>query len=261
MNVSTKRALQVALVIAVAVVVASFLRRAPEHEMAAQPGHASATAAPRATARIVPTPRRSSAAPVAAAQPDAQTFDPMRVDDFQDNPLADVIRRIVDADPQLKKFMYWHHRPLLDEPGRAQYHTFLADRGVMADVAHDLLYPDEAVADQASNIKRLMKIDYLRAALAWKENPEREAILDLICEMILTDNYPPDMAMDMRLSLSGNKLELYALLDEYAPERAAALAQTARGTRLEALIAHISNSNTTRKQREAELDTEVAITR
>ena len=102
-----------------------------------------------------------------------------------------------------------------------------------------------------------MKIDYLREALEWAENPQRAELIALVEEMLLTDNYPPGMGMDMRVSLSGNKMELYELLSDVAPDQAAALLQSTKGTRLEPLLAYIANSLEVRKQIEANLETEV----
>lgn len=199
-----------------------------------------------------------SASPKAdSAEPAKPADEPPPSDDFDDNPLANVLRPLLANDVQLDTFMYYHNRPLLDEAGRAHYHEFLADPAMFANVKHDLLYPEETKADQASNIKRLMKIDYLREALEWKENPQRAEIIALIAEMILTDNYPAGMDMGMRLSLSGNKMELYELLLDFAPEQALAVLQASKGTRLEAMIAYIANTLDVRKQIEAKLDTEV----
>lgn len=175
----------------------------------------------------------------------------------EDNPLGDVLQRVLSNDRPLAAFKYYHHRPLLDEASKARYHTLLSDPAVFASVKHDLLYPEETKVDLAGNIKRLMKIDYLREALEWKENPERATLIALVAELILTDNLPPGMAMDMRLSLSGNKRELYELLYEIAPDRARATLQAAQGTRLQKLIAYIDNSLQVRRDLEANLENQV----
>ena len=178
-------------------------------------------------------------------------------DDDSDNPLAGDIRKILANDAQLNTFMYYHRRPLLDDAALAAYHKFLADPAVLAAMKHDLLYPEEARPDQASNIKRLMKIDYLRAALEWKDNPSRETVIAATSEIITTDNYPAGMAADMKLSLSGNKMELFQLLSETAPQQLASVIVATKGTRLEPLIGHIIKSDEARKAAEAQLANEV----
>jgi hypothetical protein len=178
-------------------------------------------------------------------------------DDFDDNPLANVLRPLLANDVQLDTFMYYHNRPLLDAATNVHYHEFLSDPAMFANVKQDLLYPEETKVSQGASIKRLMKIDYLREALEWKENPQRAELIALVEEMLLTDNYPAGMGMDMRISLSGNKMELYELLFDIAPDRAVAVLEKSKGTRLEAMLAWIANSLETRRQIEAKLDTEV----
>ncbi len=207
---------------------------------------------PRQIAQHSAAPAVEGAEP-ANANPDEQPVS----DDFDDNPMANVLRPILANDVQLDTFMYYHNRPLLDEASNEHYHEFLADPAMLAAVKHDLLYPEETKVDAAGNIKRLMKIDYLREAVEWQENPNRGEIISQVADMLLTDNYPAGMGMDMRLSLSGNKMELYELLSEVAPDRATALLQASKGTRLEELVAYIANSLQVRRQIEATLETEV----
>jgi hypothetical protein len=192
--------------------------------------------------------------PQAPAQDDETTSD-----DYEDNSMGDILHTILVNDKRLDTYMYYHNRPLLDEESRVQYHQILSDPTMFASVKEDLLYPEEKKESPAGNIKRLMKIDYLRDALEWKENPNRETILALITEMILTDNYPAGMTMDMRISLSGNKMELYELLSQEAPDSAAALLSSAKGTRLEAMLAFIADSLETRKQLERNLENQVTL--
>lgn len=175
-------------------------------------------------------------------------------DDYDGSPLPEVMHRVLATDPQLKAFKYYHNRPLLDTAEKAKYHELLSDQDVFAEVKQDLLYPADSKADQEGNIKRLMKIDYLREALEWKENPRRNELIALVVEIILTDNYPPGIGMDMRLSLSGDKKELYTLLDELMPNQAQAVVLASRGTRLERLIAYIADSVENGKRLEAKAE-------
>lgn len=196
-------------------------------------------------------------APRGAAPSLAELTDSSRANDYVDNSLGEVLQRVLSNDQQLATFKYYYNRPLLDETSKSRYHEFLSDPAVFAAVKHDLLYPDEVKVDQAGNIKRLMKIDYLREALEWEENPMRRTLVSLVSELILTDNLPAAMGMDMRLSLSGNKMELYELLYQFAPDQASATLQASKGTRLERLIAYIDNALRVRRRLEASLDHEV----
>jgi hypothetical protein len=246
MKVSFRRRLSIALVAAAAVVVAAWAWRTSEP---AQPVTATAGAA---------TPAASpDHTPSATRPPMFGGTMPPDVDPYGENPLGDVMHRVVDNDQQLHAFKAFYDRPLLDEDSRKQYHALLSDPATLAAVEHDLLYPEETKADQASSIKRLMKIDYLHEALDWKDNPQHALVVGVVTNVILTDNYPPAMGMDMRMSLSGNKQELFQLLDEYEPAKAKALLQASKGTRLEAMVAWIATSNETRKQLESKLENQV----
>src|SRR3954471_5620389 len=241
-------------------------RRGLSIGLAAAPGlagagwawHTSEPAQPAAATAGSATPAAAPGhAPAPSHPPMFSGTMPPDVDPFGENPLGDVMHRVVDNDQQLHAFKAFYDRPLLDEDSLKQYHALLSDPATLAAVQHDLLYPEETKADQASSIKRLMKIDYLHEALDWKDNPQHALVLGVVSNVILTDNYPPDMAMDMRVSLSGNKQELFQLLDEYEPAKAKALLEAAKGTRLEAMVAWIASSNETRKQLESKLENQV----
>ena len=242
MKISHRRSIQTALVVTAGAVAVCFLGRSRGD---AVPSSAPAPARTSAPAQAVQASSSSASRDVAPGHSPVALAEP---DDYEGHPLADVLHQVLASDHQLDTFMYYYNRPLLDDEAKLQYHALLSDPAVFASIEHDLLYPEESKADQAGSIKRLMKIDYLREALEWKGNPMRAELIALVSEMILTDVYTPGMAMDMRLSLSGDKMELYELLDQVAPDQAQALLQASRGTRLERLIAYINNNIEDRKQ-------------
>lgn len=252
MKVSFGRSILVALVVAAGAAAVFFWLSSRDHAGAPQ----SASPGNHAHAQQVAL-NAPSLGSADNAQPATNPNEPPPSDDYDDNPMANVLRPILANDVQLDTFMYYHNRPLLDEASKAHYHEFLSDPAMLAAVKHDLLYPEETKVDAAGNIKRLMKIDYLHEAVEWQDNPARGEIISQVADMLQTDNYPAGMGMDMRLSLSGNKMELYELLSEVAPDQASALLQSSKGTRLEPLLAYIANSLQVRKQIEANLETEV----
>ncbi len=246
MKVSYRRGLSIALAAAAGAAVAVWAWRTSE------PAQPVTEAAGAATPAASPDHTRSATQP-----PMFAGTMPPDVDPYGENPIGDVMHRVVDNDQQLHTFKAFYDRPLLDEDSLKQYHALLSDPATLAAVEHDLLYPEETKADQASSIKRLMKIDYLHEALDWKDNPQHALVVGTVTNVILTDNYPPDMGMDMRVSLSGNKQELFQLLDQYEPTQAQAVLQASKGTRLEAMVAWIAKSNETRKQLESKLENQV----
>lgn len=252
MKVAYKRSTRGALIVAATAVALFFLWRS-HGEMAPMP---ASQPVGQGTPALAPgSPQIAANSP----SPAPSLVEELADDDYEDNPIGDVLHRILANDRQLDAFMYYHNRPLLDDASAAKFHELLSDPATFAAVKHDLLYPEETRAEEAGNIKRLMKIDYLRDALEWKENPRRGELVALVSEIILTDNYPAEMTMDMRVSLSGNKMELYQLLYEIAPDQASAALLASRGTRLEPMIAHIASSTEARKRFEAGLPTEVPL--
>jgi hypothetical protein len=256
MKVSLGRRIPAALVVAAGLVAAYFVWRTGSDAAEALPSGSVQVATAQAPGAAPAGPGLQTAIPEPSLD---GTTEPPGPDDYEEgHPLADVMHKVLANDHQLNAFMYYYNRPLLDEADKAKYRQLLSDKSVFASVEHDLLYPEETKADKAGNIKRLMKIDFLREALEWKDNPERAQLIAMIKEMLLADNYPADMTMDMRLSLSGNKMELYELLEEVAPDQAAAVVQASRGTRLEKLMAYIAGNIEARKRIEASAESQVA---
>jgi hypothetical protein len=182
---------------------------------------------------------------------------PPTSDDWDDNVLGDLLRNIVDEDKNLGTFLYYYEHVLLDSESRKQYDKLLSDEQMYAEIKHDLLYPGETQETLQGNVKRMLKIDYLHEALEWDENPSRDALLDTIEQILLEDNFTDELGTDMRLSLATNKMELYALLFDKAPARAAGVVEGAKGTRLEALIDFIADSIALRRKTELSLASEV----
>ncbi|MDC3962711.1 hypothetical protein [Polyangium jinanense] len=206
---------------------------------------------------VAPTaPRLSLEAPAETATQDEEPATPSS-DEWDDNPLGDLLRNIVDKDKNVGTFLYYYEHVLLDRESRKQYEKLLSDQTMYAEVKQGLLHPGETRETLQGNMTRMVKIDYLREALVWGENPSHEALLDTIEQILLADNFTEEMGTDMRLSIATNKMELYALLFDHAPERAAGVVQAAKGTRLEALIDFIANSIAQRRKNELSLATEV----
>jgi hypothetical protein len=180
-------------------------------------------------------------------------------DDYEDNILGDLLEIVLKDDKELDRYMYYHNRPLLDAPSRLQYQKLLSDPEMLAHVQEDLLYPEEKKETRVGDLKRLIDIDYLRDALDWSENPMRDTVLSHVSDILLTDNFPEDMGMDMRVSLAGNKMELYELLYDNAPERADTVVQASKGTRIEAMLTYIADALQTRRQIESHLESQITL--
>ncbi|TKD03811.1 hypothetical protein [Polyangium fumosum] len=199
-------------------------------------------------ARVDVGPRKSASPPRLPHVKQAIEIVEERAEEDEEAPKF--VEKVVREDPALAEIYYFRQHVLLDPIEREQYHELLADEWMLDKVRKDLLHPPEIHETVQGNTKRLMEIDFLRDAVAWAENPSREEVLSTIEAMILADNYPDGMGMDMRISISGNKMELYSLLYEFAPERAAGLVDKARGTKVAQLVEYLSTAIPARKQRE-----------
>jgi hypothetical protein len=166
---------------------------------------------------------------------------------------AEIIETILQEDKKLGMFMYYRKHVLLDEQGRDEYRKILADPDTMAELAKDLKAPGQGALEAKEYYHRLMQVDYFQAALAWKDNPSRQQLLEVTGGIILEDNFLTGMDLERRQMLAGTKLELYRLMHEADMKSAMDLVEKARGTRLEQLATWIAEEDLRRSAREAEI--------
>jgi hypothetical protein len=164
-----------------------------------------------------------------------------------------VKQKIFKTEPKLAQFDYFREHVLLDSNSRKDYEALLADRAMYEQTRRALLYPTDAKDTVESNIKRLMQIDYLREALAWKENPERSHLISEVEALLREDSFGPTMPPDVKRSVAATKMELFEILHDQEPGRTQALVEAARGTRLEKLMEYIAARNQRRLAKEKEL--------
>ena len=87
-------------------------------------------------------------------------------------------------------------------------------------------------------MERMYRAELLGRAVAWEDNPQRDAVLLAMERVVLADNIDAGQPLEVRRSLAGDKVELYMALLHEAPEEAAAIAARARGTWMERLLDH-----------------------
>lgn len=170
---------------------------------------------------------------------------------------GELIEQVLQEDKKLGLFMHYHKTVLLDEKGRDEYRKLLADPELMTAMANDLMDPGKGEVEPKEQYHRLMQIDYLEAALNWKDNPQRQKVLALTGNVILKDNFSSDQNMDRRQMLAGGKMELYRLMYEQDVSKALDLVVQAQGTRMERLIFWMGEENLRRRAREEQIRTEM----
>ncbi|WP_375765582.1 hypothetical protein NR798_28170 [Archangium gephyra] len=168
-------------------------------------------------------------------------------------------RKILKKDPQLAQFAYFREHVLMDSANRRDYQKLLSDKAMYERTRDALLHPEGSKDSMESNIKRLVQIDYLREALNYKDNPERAQLLSTLGDIIFQDTFGADMAPEVKRSLAATKMELFEILSEQEPERVKALVESARGTRLEGMLAYFADHNQRRQAKERELSLQAQI--
>lgn len=242
------------LVVCVLAVVGALLLRgggdpnvgSPEVVAASSPSATQPVPAPSSSA---PKSAAASAAPptAAAATPELPAMMP-----------AELMEQILKEDKKLGNFMYYHKRVLLDESGRNEYRKFLADPELMKAFAKDLMAPGQGEVQPKEHYHRLMQTDYFEAALNWKENPQRQQVIELVGNIILEDNFSSGQGSDRRQMLAGGKMELYRLMYEADMSKALDLVAQAKGTRMESLANWMASENLRRRSLEEQIRTETA---
>lgn len=208
-----------------------------------------------------PTPE---AKPVAAANPSTPAAPPMAgesvplpEDDGEHGEFTtstDILKQqLFKTDPRLGEFDSFREHVLPDAATREAYRKLLSDEAMLADVADDLTHPKDLKDTMATNVKRLMQIDYLRESLAWKDNPKRDKVMSAVEGIISEDSFAAGMPSDVKRSLAATKMELFEIFSGHDSERTASLVQQAKGTRQEKLVQYIAESNERRIAKEREL--------
>ncbi len=91
-------------------------------------------------------------------------------------------------------------------------------------------------------IERSMDVvDFLHAAMAWAENPNRESVIEKTQYFLLNDTLDHLKDQEQLRTAAMDKAELYLLLRKADPSRAQRIREQARGTRLAAVIQYAEN--------------------
>jgi hypothetical protein len=164
-----------------------------------------------------------------------------------------IIEQILKDNKRLGLFMNLHKAVLPDKQTREEYRKVLSDPAMMTAMAEDLMDPGSGHPEAAEYYRRLMTVDYFEAALNWNDNPQRQKVLELMQDIIAKDNFAGDQDTSRRQVLGGSKMELYRLLFEHDAQKVTELVAQAKGTRMEPLIAWMSEEERRLRAREEEI--------
>ncbi|HET9624874.1 MAG TPA: hypothetical protein VFP84_26080 [Kofleriaceae bacterium] len=212
---------------------------------------------PGAQEQPVAASQPSAAAPAAAGRPAPRTPS-LAVDKplaSVETPIMDdeVLDAIVKKDPLLAKFMKHYKAVLPDKQGLEDYHKLLSDPAMMKAMADELMDPGKGHPASEEYYHRLMVVDYFAAGLDWKDNPQREKLIETTQAVITKDNFEPGQDDARKQVLGGTKMELYRKLASQEPEKAQALVAQAQGTRMEKMVNWMAQEDSHRSVREKEI--------
>jgi hypothetical protein len=175
--------------------------------------------------------------------------------DDDDMPTMDdeVLESIIKKDKKLEQFMRYYKAVVPDEQTRREFHKMLSDPATMKAMAEDLMDPGDGHPQSTEYYRRLMLVDYFDAAVGWKDNPQRQHVMEVMQDVITKDNFRGDQDGDRRQMLGGTKFELYRLLYAQDPQKAGELLAQAKGTRMEPMVTWMAQEEIHRRTREAEI--------
>lgn len=198
----------------------------------AVPPPAAETAGPASAASTaVPGegPHRPSVAPQLEPPSPAATPAPVK--------LPAAMQAALDHNPHLAAYYRLEQKVLPTGEDRDALHAMLSDPDLLERVVNDLLAP-ELMYTKDVEAKRLVAVEFLGDAAAWRDNPATGKVMEAVERVIFADNISEHAPEDLAQSLAGDKAELYTQLLHRSPDRAAVVSSHAQGTHVEALLAY-----------------------
>jgi|GEM_PF-5008384 len=144
--------------------------------------------------------------------------------------------------PAFARFADLNEKALRTKQENEERANILSNASLLLEAKQILTARPEAQVDTERRAQRLRMISFLGSAIQDKESPTYETAIEFITESLVGGHgafapFDESTSKNVRKSLVGDKVELYALLRRSVPERAHALELKAKGTRLEAIIA------------------------
>ncbi len=122
--------------------------------------------------------------------------------------------------PQFQRAVVLGEKVLHTKKELGEYHALLASSTILQESQTRLLDLKESAHGAEAESARMQTVDYLNAALAWKENPQREGVIKAITQILdrpVSDLRAP---LELKRSLAGDAMELYWVLYKHEPTRA-----------------------------------------
>jgi hypothetical protein len=152
--------------------------------------------------------------------------------------LDQILETVLAEDPSLGAFHVLREKVIRTAKEKADYRNLLADKSFLADAFNELESAGgNKELDQSEEVRRLLRVQYINAALDWKENPSRSVALDAVRKILLS-RIPSGSTIhsDALGSLLGDRFDLFQHLMISDPDEAQRLLRQAKGTSSERIL-------------------------
>lgn len=177
--------------------------------------------------------KRAPGAPDPVAHPEGSEFSLPRI--------PPPLQRALDSNSDLAQYYGLEQKVLPTDEERANLHAMLSDPGMIRAMKQSLLAAETTYSKDAE-AKRMVAVEFLSDAINWTDNPSRGEAMEAVEGVIFAENVSSDAPDDLAQSLMGDKMELYTQLLHRSPDSAALVAEHARGTAAEPLLAYTKES-------------------
>lgn len=220
-----KRVVVLAVMVSLAIAIWFYLRPAATPSAEIRDTAAAPGATPAASSRL-----KGGAAVPNLARPGEQ---PARAP----VPLPAAMKQVLDDNPHLGQYYRLQQKVLPTEDERTALRAMLSDAELIQKLKADLL-ANETVYSKEVEAKRMVEVEFFTDAVSWSDNPEMAVVTEAIEGIVFADNIAADAPEELAQSLAGDKMELYTQMLHRAPERAALLAEHAKGKNVESFLAY-----------------------
>jgi hypothetical protein len=219
----------VALAVVVSLVVVAWIYLRPTSTPSTEDRAATATAT-ATTSSTSPRPAAPAGAVPNLARPgDPPARAPVAI------PAA--MKQVLDDNPHLGQYYRLQQKVLPSEDERIALRGMLSDVELIQKLKADLL-ASEKVYSKEVEAKRMVEVEFFTDAVSWSDNPQMAVVTEAIEGVVFADNIAADAPEDLAQSLAGDKMELYTQMLHRAPERAALIAEHARGKNVESFLTY-----------------------
>lgn len=136
----------------------------------------------------------------------------------------------------LRQFLSLREKALRSETEKSALQGLYENREFIQSTKELLKSNDASFFTREREKERFASITFLKSALSGTHDESRERVISAVEEIIETENIAPDLALEIKRSLAGDKIELFQILRRASQTRAEALLGRLGNGKLRALL-------------------------